>query len=50
MGNCPLLNVRERGPITNRAGGNYVTQFYPGYNFYIFFVQIPVTFSLFVFS
>ena len=25
MGNRPLQNVRKHGPITNQAGGNYMT-------------------------
>ena len=28
MGNRHLQNVRKRGPITNQAGGNYVTIIY----------------------
>ena len=48
MGHRPLQNVHKRGPITNQAGGNYVISALD--TIFIIFLQIPVTFSLFVFS
>ena len=47
MGNRPLQNVRICGPIKNRASVNYVTSALDV--ILIIFLQILVTFSLFVF-